>query len=102
MQGAYKNDLIGLEFDPLVPGDPKLKGEDVIKNMFGIPLDHSKWWNLFVVLVIFLSYRLTFFIVLKFKERVVPHLTDLFAILFIQYVVDLFAMLVIQYVVTYT
>ncbi|KAG5517500.1 hypothetical protein RHGRI_038039 [Rhododendron griersonianum] len=26
LQGAYKNDLLGLEFDPMVPGDPKLKG----------------------------------------------------------------------------
>jgi len=79
MQGAYKNDLIGLEFDPLVPGDPKLKGEDVIKNMFGIPLDHSKWWDLFAVLVILISYRLAFFIILKLKERVAPRLHLLYA-----------------------
>ncbi|XP_052210192.1 ABC transporter G family member 15-like isoform X2 [Diospyros lotus] len=79
LQGAYKNDLIGLEFDPLVPGDPKLKGEDVIKNMFGIPLDHSKWWDLFAVLVILISYRLAFFIVLKLKERVAPRLQLLYA-----------------------
>ncbi|PNY14699.1 ABC transporter G family member 15-like protein [Trifolium pratense] len=27
IQGSYKNDLLGLEFDPLIPGDPKLTGE---------------------------------------------------------------------------
>ncbi|XP_059665330.1 ABC transporter G family member 15-like isoform X2 [Cornus florida] len=72
LQGAYKNDLIGLEFDPMYPGDPKLKGEDVIKNLFGIPLDHSKWWDLFALFVILVSYRLVFFIILKFKERASP------------------------------
>ncbi|KAA8549786.1 hypothetical protein F0562_001470 [Nyssa sinensis] len=79
LQGAYKNDMIGLEFDPLLPGNPKLKGEDVIKNMFGIPVDHSKWWDLFAILVILISYRLLFFIILKFKERTSPLFRSLYA-----------------------
>lgn len=29
-QGEYKNDMIGLEFDPLQPGDTKLKGDVII------------------------------------------------------------------------
>ncbi|XAR60362.1 Xenobiotic-transporting ATPase [Bertholletia excelsa] len=79
LQGAYKNDMIGMEFDPLVPGDPKLKGEDVIRKMFGIPLDHSKWWDLFAVLVILISYRITFFIVLKLKEKASPFFRSIYA-----------------------
>ncbi|KAF5931302.1 hypothetical protein HYC85_032175 [Camellia sinensis] len=79
LQGAYKNDLIGLEFDPLVPGDPKLKGADVITKMFEIPLDHSKWWDLFALLVILISYRLIFFIILKLKEKVSPFFRSLYA-----------------------
>ncbi|KAL2507107.1 ABC transporter G family member 15 [Forsythia ovata] len=31
LQGAYKNDMLGIVFDPLVPGDPKITGEHVIK-----------------------------------------------------------------------
>ncbi|KAH6814853.1 ABC-2 type transporter family protein [Perilla frutescens var. frutescens] len=33
LQGSYKNDMIGLVFDPLIPGDPKISGEDVITKM---------------------------------------------------------------------
>ncbi|KAK4407425.1 ABC transporter G family member 15 [Sesamum angolense] len=33
LQGAYKNDMLGMVFDPLIPGDPKIKGEDVIRHI---------------------------------------------------------------------
>ncbi|KAE9462213.1 hypothetical protein C3L33_05881, partial [Rhododendron williamsianum] len=38
LQGAYKNDLLGLEFDPMVPGDPKLKGSSrrELRRGFGL------------------------------------------------------------------
>ncbi|CAK9183475.1 unnamed protein product [Ilex paraguariensis] len=79
LQGAYKNDMLGLVFDPLVPGDPKLTGEDVIKNLFRLSLDHSKWWDLFAVYVILISYRLIFFIILKLKEKASPFFRSLYA-----------------------
>lgn len=79
MQGAYKNDLIGLEFDPLVPGDPKLKGDVIITTMLGISLDHSKWWDLGALLTVLVSYRLLFFFILKFKERAWPYFRTLYA-----------------------
>ncbi|GFZ18158.1 ABC-2 type transporter family protein [Actinidia rufa] len=79
LQGAYKNDLIGLEFEPMVPGDPKLTGKYVIENMLRITIDHSKWWDLFALVVILLSYRVTFFIILKFKERASPWFWSLYA-----------------------
>ncbi|KAJ4978973.1 hypothetical protein NE237_009753 [Protea cynaroides] len=72
IQGAYKNDLVGLEFDPLVPGDPKLKGSVIIHTMFGIELDHSKWLDLSAIFAILISYRLLFFIILKFREKALP------------------------------
>ncbi|KAL9404977.1 hypothetical protein Peur_001949 [Populus x canadensis] len=72
LQGAYKNDMIGLEFDPLVPGGPKLKGEEVLTTVLGISLDHSKWWDLAAVVLILIAFRLLFFAVLKFKERILP------------------------------
>lgn len=31
LQGAYKNDFLGLEFEPMFSGEPKMKGEEVIK-----------------------------------------------------------------------
>ncbi|KAJ7964069.1 ABC transporter G family member [Quillaja saponaria] len=79
IQGAYKNDLLGLEFDPMIPGDPKLKGEYVITKMIGIPIDYSKWWDLAALLFILLCYRVLFFILLKFKERASPLFRDFYA-----------------------
>ncbi|XP_068662780.1 ABC transporter G family member 15-like isoform X1 [Aristolochia californica] len=78
LQGAYKNDLIGLEFDPLVPGDPKLRGEDIIRTIFGISLNRSKWWDLAAIYLILLVYRCLFFLVLKFKERGLPFFRSLY------------------------
>ncbi|KAK7404313.1 hypothetical protein VNO78_05106 [Psophocarpus tetragonolobus] len=79
IQGSYKNDLLGLEFDPLLPGDPKLTGEYVITHMLGIELNHSKWWDLAALFVILICYRLLFFTVLKFKERASPLFQTLYA-----------------------
>lgn len=79
LQGGYKNDMIGLVFDGLWPGDPKLKGEDVLKNMFKLSLDHSKWWDLFALYCLFLTYRVLFFVILKLKERTTPFFRSLYA-----------------------
>ncbi|XP_010269756.1 PREDICTED: ABC transporter G family member 15-like [Nelumbo nucifera] len=79
LQGAYKNDLIGLEFYPSSPGEPKLKGEDIIQKMLGIQLDHSKWWDLSIVILILIAYRILFLIILKFNEKATPLLRSLYA-----------------------
>ncbi|KAF5208205.1 Abc transporter g family member [Thalictrum thalictroides] len=79
LQGQYKNDMIGLEFDPQVPGDPKLKGEDIMQTVLGMKMNHSKWWDLAAIILILISYRLLFFMVLKFKERASPFLSTLYA-----------------------
>ncbi|XP_077241693.1 ABC transporter G family member 15-like [Tasmannia lanceolata] len=79
LQGAYKNDMIGLEFDPLVPGDPKLSGEYVIQTIFKISLERSKWWDLAAVYILLVSYRSLFFLILKFKEKASPLLRRLYA-----------------------
>lgn len=78
MQGAFKNDLIGMEFDPLVPGDPKLKGEIILTTMLGMKTDHSKWWDLAVVTLILIFLRVIFFFILKFKERAAPYLHSIY------------------------
>ncbi|KAH0713934.1 hypothetical protein KY289_009893 [Solanum tuberosum] len=67
LQGAYKNDLIGLEFDPVMPGEQmkKMKGEEIISSVLGFSVKHSKWCDLGVVIAILISYRLLFYIILK-------------------------------------
>ncbi|KAK9071606.1 hypothetical protein SSX86_008035 [Deinandra increscens subsp. villosa] len=79
LQGAYKNDMLGLVFDGLAPGDPKMTGEEVITKMFRLPLSHSKWWDLCAIFAILVAYRVIFFIVLKFKERVSPFFQTIYA-----------------------
>ncbi|XP_075522090.1 ABC transporter G family member 15-like [Primulina tabacum] len=78
LQGGMKNDMLGLVFDPLFPGDPKLTGEYVITNMFGISLDHSKWWDLLAVYGLIVAYRFVFFLILKLKERAGPFFHSLY------------------------
>ncbi|XVF47356.1 hypothetical protein PTKIN_Ptkin03bG0102600 [Pterospermum kingtungense] len=72
LQGAYKNDMVGLEFDGFIPGGPKLKGDVILTTMLGIQLDHSKWWDLAAVIMILIAYRFLFFVILKFKEKILP------------------------------
>lgn len=71
--------MIGLVFDPLFPGDPKITGEYVLTKMFGLSLDHSKWWDLSAVYALIIVYRFLFFVILKLKERVGPYLHALYA-----------------------
>ncbi|CAL1409649.1 unnamed protein product [Linum trigynum] len=79
LQGAYKNDFIGEEFEPLVPGDPKLKGEFIITNIFGVSLNRSKWFDLSIIFVILIFYRILFYVVLKLKEQALPLVKDAYS-----------------------
>nr|ACN27668.1 unknown [Zea mays] len=74
LKGGYKNDLIGLEFEPMMPGQPKLTGEYIITEMMGLSLNHSKWLDLAMIFVLLFAYRLTFFVVLKVKEAAAPYI----------------------------
>ncbi|XVE95924.1 hypothetical protein REPUB_Repub02eG0177300 [Reevesia pubescens] len=69
VEGQYKNDMIGLEFDPRVPGEPKLKGEMILQSTFGIQLNHSKWWDLAALASLLAVFRIIFYMVLRYKER---------------------------------
>ncbi|XP_058750916.1 ABC transporter G family member 15-like [Vicia villosa] len=78
LQGAFKNDMIGMEFGPLIAGGPKVKGEIILTTMLGMKVDYSKWWDLAVVIFILVLLRVIFFFILKFKERVVPFLHSIY------------------------
>ncbi|GLT26561.1 hypothetical protein SLA2020_016180 [Shorea laevis] len=57
VQGQYKNDIIGLDFDPPIPGQPKLKGEMLLEFAFGINPYHSKWWDLTALVCLLISFK---------------------------------------------
>ncbi|KAI0518722.1 hypothetical protein KFK09_006158 [Dendrobium nobile] len=77
LQGNYKNDFIGATFDPLVPGDPKLSGEFVLYDTFGLTLDQSKWIDLLIAVIMLIIYRILFFLIIKFKESTTPFFREL-------------------------
>ncbi|CAN1263960.1 ABC transporter G family member 15 [Linum perenne] len=79
LQGSYKNDMIGMEFEPLLPGGPKLKGEEFLTTVLGVNLDYSKWWDLAAVVAILVAFRLLFYGILKLKERSSPMLREMYA-----------------------
>ncbi|KAF7850863.1 hypothetical protein BT93_L4948 [Corymbia citriodora subsp. variegata] len=72
VEGQYKNVMTGLEFDSAEPGEPKLKGEIILKTTFGISPDRSKWWDVTVLLFQLFVYKLLLFIMLRYKKRIVP------------------------------
>ncbi|KAJ4848857.1 hypothetical protein Tsubulata_040225 [Turnera subulata] len=69
VEGQYKNDMIGLKFDSLVPGEPKIEGEKILRTIFKINSNHSRWWDVAALILLLLVHRIIFFMVLKFKER---------------------------------
>ncbi|KDP26075.1 hypothetical protein JCGZ_21108 [Jatropha curcas] len=71
IQGQFKNEMIGLEFDPLLPGNPKLTGEKALQTIFGVPIGHSKWWDLSALICLLLVHRILFYIILKYKKRAI-------------------------------
>ncbi|KAL8055529.1 hypothetical protein ABFS82_04G061600 [Erythranthe guttata] len=80
LQGGYKNDMLGLVFDSdPMSGQTKVTGEYVLTHLFGVSLDHSKWWDLFALYVLVIVYRIVFFLILKLKERATPYFHSLYA-----------------------
>ncbi|KAK3420680.1 hypothetical protein EUGRSUZ_G01539 [Eucalyptus grandis] len=74
VEGQYKNVMTGCEFDSAEPGEPKLKGETILKTTFGISPDHSKWWDVTVLLFQLFVYKLLLFLMLRYKKRMAPRL----------------------------
>ncbi|GLT95964.1 hypothetical protein SLE2022_136150 [Rubroshorea leprosula] len=68
IQGQYKNDMTGLEFDPPIPGQPKLKGEMLLESAFGINPYHSKWWELTALVCLLISFKILFYVILRYKD----------------------------------
>lgn len=61
--------MLGLEFDPLIPGNPKVKGEQVLKMIFGVSVDHGKWWDMTALFTLFIAHRFILFLVLRYSKR---------------------------------
>lgn len=65
--------MLGVEFDPLIPGDPKVTGEHVLPILFGVPLSHGKWLDLTMLVILLLVHRFLLFLVLRYHKRGITH-----------------------------
>ena len=54
--------MLGVEFDPLLPGDPKVTGEQVLPILFGVPLSHGKCLDLTILVILLFVHRLLLFV----------------------------------------
>ncbi|KAI5560552.1 hypothetical protein BDE02_16G054500 [Populus trichocarpa] len=71
VQGQFKNDMLGLEFEPFVQGEPKIQGKQILHDFFGVRVNYSKWWDLAALLLLLLCHKLLFLSILKYKQRLV-------------------------------
>uniref|UniRef100_A0A1J3ERM6 ABC transporter G family member 13 n=7 Tax=Noccaea caerulescens TaxID=107243 RepID=A0A1J3ERM6_NOCCA len=86
LQGAYKNEMIGVEYDSPLPFLPKMKGELILETVLGVNPAQSKWLDLVVVMMILIAYRLLFFAILKFKEKVFPWIHMLYTKIILRHI----------------
>jgi hypothetical protein len=81
LQGMYQNDFLGLTFQNSImngkPVGPPITGLYVVQNLYEIQTSRSKWIDLTVVFGMVIGYRVTFFLMIKFIERVKPVLHSL-------------------------
>ncbi|KAH7434945.1 hypothetical protein KP509_06G041600 [Ceratopteris richardii] len=74
LQGQYKNDLLGLEFDNISPLLPPITGEYILSVNFQMDLSWNKWWDNAMVFLNIIAYRIIFFMNIKLSERFIPHI----------------------------
>ena len=53
----------------MLPGGPPIKGEDLVKTMFQMDINYSKWWLTLVLVLMAVAYRTLFFFAMKLRER---------------------------------
>ncbi|XP_027351093.1 ABC transporter G family member 15-like [Abrus precatorius] len=69
VQGQYKNEMLGIEFDPLLSGYPKVSGEQVLTMVYGVPLNYGKWWDLIALATLLLVHRVVLYLVIRYNKR---------------------------------
>ena len=51
------------------PGGTPIKGEDVVRTMFQMDINYSKWWLTVILVLMAVAYRTLFFFAMKLRER---------------------------------
>ncbi|XP_043696166.1 ABC transporter G family member 1-like [Telopea speciosissima] len=77
-QGFYKNEFEGLTFpNNEVGGPPTITGEEILRKMWQVEMDYSKWVDLAVLCGMLVLYRLMCFTIVKVIENVKPMVKSL-------------------------
>lgn len=72
-QGFYKNEFLGLTFPNVkVGGPPTISGEEILRDIWQVEMEYSKWVNLVILLGMVVLYRLVFFAIIKASEKLKP------------------------------
>ncbi|KAI3952674.1 hypothetical protein MKX01_013636 [Papaver californicum] len=69
-EGFYKNEFQGLQFpNNQIGGSSTISGEEILKNIWQMPMGYSKWVDLAVLFGMVVLYRLMFFSIIKLSEK---------------------------------
>ncbi|XP_042491249.1 ABC transporter G family member 1-like isoform X2 [Macadamia integrifolia] len=72
-QGFYKNELEGLTFlTNQLAGASTVTGEEILREVWQVEMDYSKWVDLAILFGMVVLYRLMFFLTVKAVEHVKP------------------------------
>ncbi|XP_043722185.1 ABC transporter G family member 1-like [Telopea speciosissima] len=70
-QGFYKNEFQGLTFpNNQAGGPPSFTGDEILRDVWQVQMDYSKWVDLAILCGMMVLYRLMFFLIVKAVEMV--------------------------------
>ena len=67
----YQNDFLGLNFGSLGSGAwpaPPIEGKMILTTIYDVDLSRSKWWDLAVLVVMVVGYRILFVLMVKLSR----------------------------------
>ncbi|CAK9163270.1 unnamed protein product [Ilex paraguariensis] len=80
-QGFYKNEFEGLTFPKEHEGGPPtITGDEILRNVWQVELGYSKWVDVAILFGMVVLYRLMFWGIIKFTEKVNPIIRGLTAV----------------------
>ncbi|KAG6546146.1 hypothetical protein Mapa_012180 [Marchantia paleacea] len=72
-QGMLQNDFTGLTFENINgPNEPRVASDFILKELYQVTMGRSKWWNLAILLLMAIFYRLIFYVLIRFGETTLP------------------------------
>jgi len=79
LQGLFKNDLPGLQFENILgpenkPIGPDLSGAYILHHFYGVTTKRSKWGDLGIIFSMIVAYRILFLVFIKLIEKLGPRL----------------------------